>query len=123
MKHNSEPATRQSFSNVQPLPQQRATLSFERSFTEAEYEQIGRGVIPESMDDRWFIFLEDDVLYFHRSWTGFCIYQVRLKKEDAQYRVVEALVNRDATQFSSTDDAHDVDLLTFVIEDIILRGR
>ena len=72
---------------------------------------IRRGVIPEMMEDKWFIFLEEDVLYFHRSWTGFCIYQVRMKKEGAEYRVVEALVNRNPSEFSTTDDKYIVDLL------------
>jgi len=99
MQHSSEPARRQSWKNIQPLPQQRATVSLDRTFSEEEYELIRRGVIPEVMEDKWFIFLEEDVLYFHRSWTGFCIYQVRMKKEGAEYRVVEALVNRNPLSF------------------------
>jgi len=73
------------------------------------------------MEDKWFIFLEDDVLYLHRSWTGFCIYQVSFKKDGAQYRVVEALINRDPSQGSATDDGYDVDLLNYLIDEFLLR--
>ena len=121
MERNSQTATREAWHDIKSLPQQRATISIERVFTEKEYELIRRGVIPESMDDKWFIFLEDDVLYFHRSWTGFCIYQVRLEKDGAQYRVVEALANRDSEQFSGTDEHYDTELLTFLIDEFLLR--
>jgi hypothetical protein len=113
--------TRQSWSNL-PLPQQRACLFFPREFTAEEYEQIRHGVIPEAMEDKWFIFLEDDVIYFHRSWTGFCIYQLNLKKDESNYTVVEALVNRDPSQYSATDEEYDKKLLTFLIDNLLL-GR
>ena len=38
------------------------------------------------MEDKWFIFMENGILYFHRSWTGVCIYQVHF---DEQRRIVE----------------------------------
>ena len=115
-------ATRESWSNVRPLPEQRALLSLQREFTKQEYELMRYGLIPEVMEDKWFIFLEDDVLYFHRSWTGNCIYQLTLKKDGARYKVAEALVNRDASQYSGTDDGYDEKLLTFLI-DCLLLGR
>lgn len=113
-------ATRQSWPNAQLLPQQREPLSLERKFTEQEYELISRGLIPEAMEDKWFIFLEGDGLYFHRSWTGFCIYQLTLKKQGALYQVVEALANRDSNQYSGTDNHYDVDLLNFLIDNFLL---
>jgi hypothetical protein len=114
------PATRQSWPNVQPLPEQRAPLSLQREFTDEEYELIRRGLIPEAMEDKWFIFLEGDVLYFHRSWTGFCIYQLNLGKEGAGYAVAAALANRDASQYSGGGDGYDVKLLTFLIDNLLL---
>jgi len=32
------------------------------------------GLVPEEIEDKWFIYWEDDTLFFHRSWTGNCIY-------------------------------------------------
>ena len=116
-----EPATRQSCSNIKPLSQQRAPLTLERAFTEEEYEQVRHGVIPKVMEDRWFIFLEEDVLYIHRSWTGFCIYQVSFKKDGEQYRVVEAFVNRDPNEYPATDDHYDARLLNFLIDHFLLQ--
>ncbi len=125
MESSAQPtaATRQSWSNVQPLPEQRAWLSLQREFTQEEYELIRYGLIPEAMEDKWFIFLEEDVLYFHRSWTGFCIYQLSLINQGANYTVAEALANRDASQYSGTDDGYDEKLLTFLIDNLLLGRR
>jgi hypothetical protein len=59
------------------LPESRADLSFAESYTAGEFERIKRGVIPREMEDKWFVFYEEPWLYFHRSWTGACIYAVR----------------------------------------------
>lgn len=112
-------ATRQSWANF-PLPEQRALISFQRQFTQEEYEVIRYGLIPEAMEDKWFIFLEEDVLYFHRSWTGYCIYQLTLRKDGANYTVAEALTSRDVSQYSATNDEYDVRLLTSLIDNLLL---
>ena len=36
--------------------------------------KIGSCWMPE---DKWFIYWENDTLFFHRSWTGVCVYIVR----------------------------------------------
>ena len=118
----AERATRQSWPNLKPLLAQRAQLSLHRAFTEQEYERIRLGFIPERMEDKWFMFTEDDTLYIHRSWTGHCIYQLKLTQEDTNYVVSEALVNRDESQYAGGDDSYDEKLLMFLI-DYLLLGK
>ncbi len=91
---NPEKATRDSW-KTQPIPELNTQLQLERTFTLKEYEHLSWGQIPQEMEDKWFTYLEDDWLYFHRSWTGFCIYQVSLKQIGDNYIVGEAWVNRD----------------------------
>jgi hypothetical protein len=117
----AERATRQSWHNLKPLPAQRSQLSLQRAFTEQEYERIHVGFIPERMEDKWFIFTEDDTLYIHRSWTGYCIYQLTLIKQDTSYILSEALVNRDESQYSGGDDPYDAKLLMFLIDHLLLN--
>ena len=116
------PATRQSWTNT-PLPEKRSRLALRREFTEGEYEAIRHGLVPEQMEDKWFIFLEADTLYFHRSWTGHCIFQLTLTRTGENYAVSDALVNRDAGQYGGTDDVYDVRLLTYLINNLLLGGR
>lgn len=118
-----ERATRQSWPDAKPLPAQRAQLALQRAFTEQEYEQIRLGFIPEQMEDKWFMFVEDDTLYIHRSWTGFCIYQLALVKENSNYVVGEAFANRDPSQYSSAGDLYDEKMALFLIDFLLLQER
>lgn len=75
------------------------------------------------MEDKWFIFLEGDTLFFHRSWTGHCIFRLTLTREGEKYAVSDALVNRDAGQYGGADDVNDERLLTYLIDNLLLGGR
>jgi 8-oxo-dGTP diphosphatase len=90
------------------MPAQFATLTVTRPFTAAEMDRIRTGLIPREMEDRWFMFFEDNTLFVHRSWTGFCIYAAAFKREGDVYLVDRLRVNRDDTQYSANDDAADV---------------
>jgi hypothetical protein len=116
-----ERATRQSWPDSKPLPAQRAQLSLQRAFTEQEYEQICLGFIPEKMEDKWFMFVENDTLYIHRSWTGFCIYQLTLIKDGAHYVVGEVFANRDASQYTSAGDLYDAKMVLYLIDFLLLN--
>ena len=117
-------ATRDSFWGiVQPMSALHEQLPFARTFTREEYDVIARGLVPGDMDDRWFIFLENNQLYLHRSWTGTCIYQITFDRTDSDSIVVtEALVNRDPEEYKAADDEFDVALLSFLIDNKLL-GR
>ena len=51
------------------------------------------------------MFFEDPWLHLHRSWTGFCIYQVRLEPRDAGVEATDVIVNRDPSQHTGRFDA------------------
>ncbi len=104
------------------LPERRTTIALDRRFSADEMERLRRGFIPEEMEDKWFIFLEDDRLYFHRSWTGICIYVVRLVPDGDGRRMVEAEVNREPTQYTQTDDEQDAATIGSLI-DLFLLGQ
>jgi hypothetical protein len=105
-----------------PLPEQHVVLSVDRVYTPEEMRLIRRGLIPEEMEDKWFIFCEDDVLYCHRSWTGVCIYQAEFEREAGHYRVSRLLVNRDPDQYKQTDDGYDARQFVFLV-DLLLLGH
>ena len=121
--NSREIANRNSVSNwlwVRPMPELRKRLPVDGEFSQEEYEQISLGVIPHDMDDRWFVFLEEDWLYLHRSWTGICIYQCRLEKRGDRYVLAETWVNRDSNEYGRTDDVHDATLLVRLINGLLL---
>jgi hypothetical protein len=108
-------ATRASWKN-QAMPSERGPLAFARTFTPDELARIERGLVPEQMEDKWFVFFESPWLWFHRSWTGLAIYGVKI--EDGA--VTEAVVNRHPEQYRAKDDQYDADLLGFLIDRLLL---
>jgi hypothetical protein len=74
------------------MPEACARLGYERRFTAEEQRRLALGIVPRNMEDKWFIFFEDGWLYLHRSWTGACIYRVRLAPVDEGCEVAEAWV-------------------------------
>jgi hypothetical protein len=115
-----EKATRDSWKEVKLLSEKHTRLHLNRIFTEKEFQKISLGLIPQAMEDKWFIFLEDNILYFHRSWTGECIYQITFIKQENSYLPKEVLVCRDSEKYQFTSDSYDEKLLLFLIENLLL---
>ncbi len=105
------------------MPAARTRLIYTRRFTEREYARIARGFNPTDMDDRWFIFLQGHHLRFHRSWTGFCIYDLVLGHDNGGALVLEAWVNRDKTEYNWSSDKLDSDNLDSIIDNFLLDDR
>lgn len=117
-----DPASPTSWKTL-PLPEQREPLGFEAAYTTAEAESMALGLVPQQMEDKWFIYAKGDQLYFHRSWTGSCIFWLRFEGTPEGYRVVESWVNRDPGQYGETDTAYDRAMLAFLIDALLLGKR
>jgi hypothetical protein len=94
---------------------------FEALFSHSEAEQIRRGLIPEAMEDKWFIYFADGWLWFHRSWTGFLIYALHLEDTVSGTRVSESWVNRCPDEYAGSDTAYDRQLVHFLIGALLLK--
>ena len=103
-----------------PLPTTRADLGFSASYTPAEFERIQQGLIPQQMEDKWFIYYNNLWLYFHRSWTGASIYGVRFLATDSGASVVDSWVSRDPAQYKESALDYDRALLGFLIDAFLL---
>ena len=107
---------------TQILPSSSKLIMVDQSYSKSEFEKIIVGTIPEEMEDKWFIFLEDDSLYLHRSWTGFCIYKMQLKLIEGEYIVADVLANRDPEQYKTVDINYDTEILNSLIENFLLEN-
>ncbi len=97
------------------MPAQRAALALDLAFDETEFQKLAAGSVPEAMEDKWFICFEHPWLYLHRSWTGFCVYQVRFESDGERHRVAEVIANRNSEQYREQGDAQDALLLTILL--------
>jgi hypothetical protein len=79
------------------------------------------GLLPVQMEDKWFIYYEEDWLYLHRSWTGACIYGVHLAPDGEGSSVAAAWASRATEEYTRSDDAYDARLLAFLVDRLLLR--
>ena len=57
-----------------PIP-----LEYNRVLSFNELKLLKRGLKPKVMEDKWFIFLEENTMHFARSWTRYCIFSIEIK--------------------------------------------
>ena len=97
------------------MPVRRARLPYARWLPNDYFSALSLGFVPEVMEDKWFAYVRDRRLYLHRSWTGFCVYEVLFERMPdwmgGGYLASETVVNRDPEQYGATDDREDIRLL------------
>ncbi len=106
---------------TEALPSQRAAILIDRAISQDEMAQIRRGLVPEQMEDKWFIYWKDDALYFHRSWTGFCVFIVQFATEGDGWKMVTACVNRNPEQYRETSDDQDRKMISYLVDVLLLH--
>jgi hypothetical protein len=112
MKENKT-AARETLQNI-PIDTPKR-IAIDLKFSREQFDKIKNGLIQNEMEDKWFIFFEDNWLYFHRSWTGFGIYKAELKKDNDKYCINEFFVERNKEKYNCENDEKDTDNFTFLI--------
>ena len=115
---NAEPADW----DTKPLPRRRTTIPLDRTFSQDELNILRRGLIPAQMEDKWFIYWKDDALYFHRSWTGDCIFIVQFVVEDGTGKMVRAEVRYIPKRNNPNADKENAEMISYLI-DVLLLDR
>ena len=106
---------------TEALPSRRAIIRLDRIFSPQEMQRIRKGLVPEQMEDKWFVYWKDGTLFLHRSWTGFCIYVVRFVAEGGSCRMIEAYANREPEQYGETSNERDAEMISFLIDTLLLH--
>ena len=110
-KHRSGVAHREDWKTV-PMPLHHETFVLNRQFSDEEMNALRFGNIPQEMEDKWFWYMEGTLLWAHRSWTGYCIYQIDFK-EDSNHVVT---VNRDPEQYRCISIEEDIKSLNNLLD-------
>lgn len=84
-------------------------------------KKLQQGVIPQQMEDKWFIYYSERRLYFHRSWTGNCIYILRFEEQEKGAVAVDFSANRDPSQITEDNDDVSKETLSYLIDMLLLR--
>jgi len=73
------------------------------------------------MDEKWNVFAEEDIVFLHRSWTGFGVYEATFSPADSGgLRIAQAVVEGDAERYRTADDELDCVMLEIVLSAIVL---
>jgi hypothetical protein len=105
-----------------PMPELHKELLLDGQYTREEFVTISQGLVPQSPADKWFIYLDGEWLYFHRSVSGSCIFQLQIAPNEEGYAADALLVNQDPGQYRSLSDEYDVALVSYLM-DAVLLGR
>lgn len=100
------------------MPLQTENFKFDIKLTQQEFELLKNGFIPQEMEDKWFMYFEDNKLYIHRSWTGFCIYIVSFSDDGA---IQDITVNRNPKQHKETKIEKDKITIQILINNLTSR--
>lgn len=98
-----------------------ALLEYSATFDSAEVERLSAGLVPEAMEDKWFIYYQKPYLFLHRSWTGHPVFRVMLKESAGGATVMEA--RRSALPdrpLEGLDLGYEAKLLDFLISNLLL---
>jgi len=114
-------ATRESWKN-QPISEPKQ-ISISLELAKKQFSKIKKGLIPEAMEDKWFIFYEDQWLYFHRSWTGFGIFKAKIIRQGEGYIINEFWAERNRDIYQNNDDNEDRETFVFLIARGLLKSN
>jgi ADP-ribosylglycohydrolase len=108
-----EIATKKSWKNI-PIDKPKK-IEIDLFLTNKQFSKLKNGLIPQEMEDKWFIYYENEWLYFHRSWTGYGIYKAKLDKVTDGYIIRELWVERNKEKYNNEDDNADIETFLFLI--------
>ncbi|MBM7067460.1 hypothetical protein [Actibacterium sp. 188UL27-1] len=97
-------------------------VPYRANFAGDDLRRVKQGLLPKAMEDKWIIYWADDVVHFHRSWTGMGIYQIHLVADGGGARVDAAFVAKKDDQ-SPEDLAYQAQLLDFLVGNLLLGRR
>ena len=73
------------------------------SLTKEEFENLSIGHIPESMEDHWFMYCDDNSINYFRSWTGIQIFKGYYKFENDLYNIYMLEINNNKEEWREDD--------------------
>lgn len=99
---NNKCKTKIDFSNLKEMPKNVMQFNMVNPFSNLEMALIYQGHKAKDMDDKWNFYMEDNKVYLHRSWTGFCIYILEFYDDDKKINVT-VNNNKEQVQFTHYD--------------------
>jgi hypothetical protein len=92
-----------------------------RIWSDKDWQRIRQGYRSWDMDEKWNAFVEGDVAFVHRSWTGHGIFEASFVPcGRGGWRIAAAVVESDATRYRRSSEEYDRVILELVVSAIVL---
>jgi len=108
---------------TEPIAGKKKFINIHLDFTEKEFQWIRWGMIPQDMNDKWFVFWDGEYLHFHRSWTGHCIYQMKIQQDGKKYFTKGFWVTQDENILQTGTDEEEIENLLFLLGYGLIRDK
>ncbi len=116
MKAEATSWKREPFKEGVPIP-----LSLE--IHKGQIERISKGLIPQEMEDKWFIYFDEPYLFLHRSWTGQPVFKLKFTESPTGYSVSEALLSADIIKGDKGEIEYQGKLVFFLVNNFLLGEK
>ncbi len=116
----SNRASRDSWKN-EPLTDPQPIPAPDRVWTDEEMGSMRLGYAPQMMEEKWFMFMEANRLFAHRSWTGFGIYAATFASTEGGHVIESAVVSGDDTKHLRSSDEEESATLEMLIDSHLLQ--
>ena len=116
----SNRASRDSW-KTEPLTDPQPIPAPERVWTDEEMDSIRLGYAPQMMEEKWFMFMEGNRLFAHRSWTGFGIYAATFASTEGGHVIESVVVTGDDTKHLRSSDEAESATLEMLIDSHLLQ--
>ena len=77
-----------------------------------DMNKLFMGVEPVNMEDKWIVYEYENSVYFHSSWTGFCIYVLSVSES----KICAISINKLNSQYPSKGKVKDINLFLDVLK-------
>jgi hypothetical protein len=84
-----------------------AEFGLNLTLTTEEFALFDKGVFAADMDEKWNVFVLDNLMYWARSWTDACIFKIPFSRQADLVTFEKGLVTRNKNQYKSEDIEHD----------------
>ena len=119
MKMEQEIVTKDSWKTIE-IPEEHTNIELNLTLNIEEIEIIKKGHKPREMEDHWFMYFENNQLFIHRSWTGYCVYIINI---NADGNIKSAIVNRNENQYKNDNNEYDQYMIRYLIYSMVGRKK
>jgi len=107
------------------LPLKHGTFPFRHRYDGLDVWLVLRPFVACNMDQKWVIFSTttpagESVLRFHRSWTGFLVFEVPFRVEEGAIEMQNARVNLDEREYGFGAPDNEAANLNWIISELLL---